>query len=50
MLTIIAGSEVLPLDRAGKSSKMSERGLLLGVKSPQSSVEEILQDRQLCLI
>jgi hypothetical protein len=35
--------------RAGKSSKMSESGLLLGVKCPQSSVEEILQNRQFYL-
>ena len=27
-------------NRAGKSSKMSERGLLLGVKYPQSCIEE----------
>ena len=31
--------------RAGKSTKMSECGLLLGVKCPQSCVEEILQNR-----
>ena len=29
--------------RAAKTSKMSERGLLLGVECPQSCVEEILQ-------
>ena len=36
--------------RAGKSSKMSERGLLLDVKCPQSCVEEIPQNRQVYLI
>ena len=32
--------------RAGKSSKMSERGLLLGVKCPRSCIKEILQNCQ----
>jgi hypothetical protein len=36
--------------RAGKSPKMSKRGLFLSVKCPQSCVEEILQNRQLYLI
>jgi hypothetical protein len=39
-----------PDSRAGKSSKMSKRGLLLGVKCPQNSIEEFLQNRQLYLI
>jgi hypothetical protein len=34
----------------GKSSKMSEGGLLLGEKCPQNCVEEILQNQQLYLI
>ena len=37
----------LPMIRAGKSFKMSERGILLGVKCPQSCVEDILQNWQL---
>ena len=36
--------KLLQSDRAGKSSKMSERGLLLGEKCPQSCVEEICQN------
>jgi hypothetical protein len=36
--------------RTGKSFKMSERFLLLGVKCPQSCVEKILQNRQLYVI
>jgi hypothetical protein len=39
-----------PVSRAGKSTKMSKRGLLLGVKCPQSCVEDILQKWQLYLI
>ena len=36
--------------RAGKSSKMSERGFLLGLKCPQSYLNEIPQNWQFLLI
>ena len=36
--------------RAGKSSKMSKRRFLLGVKCPQSHVDDIPQNQQLCVI
>ena len=35
---------IVVADRAGKSSKMSERGLSLGVKYPQTYVGKIPQD------
>ena len=36
--------------RARKNSKMSERVLVLGVRYPQSGVQEVLQNQQLYLI
>ena len=46
VLTVYDPAMGFPRDRAGKSQKMSERELLLGVKCPQSCVEEIFQKRQ----